>query len=82
MRITRGPMLEKFAGYFDIPIAEVVDWVNRYVNHPEDFENQHLIEKTESERVESIKAYIQMRINASSNERIRASLSAGNAVAA
>lgn len=71
MRITTGPMLVKYADYFDIPIAEVVEWVNRYVNHPEDFHNPELIEKTEAQRLESIKAYITKRIDESSNERIR-----------
>lgn len=71
MKITKGPMLEKYARYFDVPIDEVVDWVNSYVNHPGDFHNPELIEKTEAQRLESIKAYITMRIDESSNERIR-----------
>jgi len=71
MKITKGPMLEKYARYFDVPIDEVVDWVNSYVNHPGDFHNPELIEKTEAQRLESIKAYITKRIDESSNERIR-----------
>lgn len=71
MKITKGPMLEKYARYFNVPIDEVVDWVNSYVNHPGDFHNPELIEKTEAQRLESIKEYITMRIDESSNERIR-----------
>ena len=76
MKITRGPMLEKYARYFNVPIDEVVEWVNAYVNHPGDFHNPELIEKTEAERMQSIKGYITMRINDTSNERIRASIAA------
>lgn len=74
MKITKGPMLEKYARYFNVPIDEVVDWVNSYVNHPGDFHNPELIEKTEAERMQSLKGYITMRINATSNYRIRASI--------
>lgn len=74
MKITKGPMLEKYARYFNVPIDEVVDWVNSYVNHPGDFHNPELIEKTEAQRLESIKEYITMRIDESSNQRIRQSI--------
>ena len=71
MRITQGPMLERFASVFDIPVDEVVEWVSAYVNTPETFENQHLIEKTEKERFASIRKYVEMRLADTSDSRIR-----------
>ena len=71
MKITKGPMLERFAKYRDIPIDEVVAWVNSYVNEPHLFPHA---EETEQERLASIRAYIEMRLSESINERIRASI--------
>ena len=71
MNITQGPMLERFARIIDTPVSEVVEWVNQYVNHPELATNP---ESTEKERLASIKGYINRRITASSDDRIRTSL--------
>lgn len=79
MNITRGPMLETFAKLIDTEIEEVVEWVNSYVNHPELATNP---EPTEKERFESIKAYIQRRIENSSDARIRRSIEQGRRMAA
>ena len=79
MNITQGPMLERFARIIDTEIEEVVEWVNQYVNHPELATNP---EPTEKERFESIKAYIQRRIENSSNARIRRSIEQGRRMAA
>lgn len=79
MNITKGPMLEKFAKLIDTEVEEVVEWVNQYVNHPELATNP---EPTEKERFESIKAYIQRRIENSSDARIRRSIEQGRRMAA
>ena len=79
MNITRGPMLETFAKLIDTEIEEVVEWVNQYVNHPELATNP---EATEKDRFASIKAYIQRRIENSSNARIRRSIEQGRRMAA
>ncbi len=71
MKITKGPMLEEFANTFEIDIAEVLDWVNSYVNNPEMFPHA---EATERERLESIKRYITWRLENSINARIRAQI--------
>lgn len=73
MKITRGPMLEKFANAFEVEIDEVVEWVNAYVNRPEEFKHA---ETTEKERFESIKKYISWRLDNTSEARIRASIAA------
>lgn len=79
MKITKGPMLERFAQTFEIDLEEVIDWVNAYVNNPELFQNA---EKTERERLESIKKYITWRMENSINARIRASIAADKREAA
>ena len=79
MNITKGPMLENFARIIDTKPSEVVEWVNQYVNHPELATNP---EPTEKERFESIKAYIQRRIENSSNSRIRRSIEQGRRLVA
>lgn len=71
MRITQGPMLERFASVFDIPVDEVVEWVSNYVNHPEMFKRA---EATEKERFASIKRYVEWRISQSSDHRIKQSI--------
>ena len=79
MNITQGPMLERFAKIIDVKPSEVVEWVNQYVNHPELATNP---EPTEKERFESIKAYIQRRIDSSSDERIHQSIASERRLAA
>ena len=68
MRITQGPMLERFAIIFDIPVDEVVEWVSAYVNTPELFQNT---ESTEKERFASIRKYVEMRLADTADSRIR-----------
>lgn len=72
MKITGSPVLEKFSRYFDVPIDEVVEWVNIYVNRPQDMLNQEQwIEPAEEERLVSIREYVRWRVDTSINERIR-----------
>lgn len=72
MKITRGATLEKYARIYGLEIGAVVEWVNDYVNHPEKCVTPP--ENTEKERFESIKCYIQGRINESSTEKIKQSI--------
>lgn len=74
MNISRGELIERYAALFEVPINEAVHWVSSYVNRPELFENQHLIEKTEKERFASIKAYVERRIGDTADHRIRKSI--------
>lgn len=71
MNISEGPMIRKFSVMRDIPIKEVMFWVNSYVNSPELFKDA---EKTAQERAESIKRYITSRVENSLTERIKASI--------
>ena len=75
MNITQGPVIEKFSALFDIPVAEVIEWVSDYVNRPEtlffDLVDYGFIEKTEEERFRSIAAYIKSRIADSADARSR-----------
>ena len=79
MNITPGPMLKRFSKIIDVGEDEVVCHVSNYVNHPELATNP---EATEKERFESIKAYIQRRIENSSNARISRSIEQGRRLAA
>ena len=78
MNITQGPVIEKFAALFDIPVEEVIEWVDAYVNRPESefpyLVERGLVEKTEEERFRSIAAYIKARIADSADARIRESI--------
>ena len=71
MNISEGPMIRKFAVMRDIPIKDVMFWVNSYVNSPELFKDA---ENTARERAESIKRYITMRVENSLTERIKQSI--------
>ena len=78
MNITKGPVIEKFAALFDIPVEEVIEWVGGYVNSPEtefpDLVEYGLIEETEAERFKSIADYIKWRISITADARIRESI--------
>ncbi len=78
MNITKGPVIEKFAELFDIPVEEVIEWVAAYVNRPEsefpELVKTGLIEATDEERFRSIAAYIKSRIADSADARIRESI--------
>lgn len=95
MNITWGPKLEAYSRMivwvspdqtyqeaFDEYKNSILEWANSYVNHPELFEHQELIEKTSEERFKSLCKYIDWRLSQSSNERIRASVQADKQVAA
>lgn len=71
MNITKGPTLEKYATYFDIPLDEVLEWVNGYVNQPEVNCPDQPYEATEAERFTSIGGYIKRQVAGTANERIR-----------
>lgn len=71
MNITEGPMIRNFASIRDIPVKEVMIWVNSYVNHPELFDKT---EETAAERANSIKKYITFRVENSLTARIKASI--------
>ena len=78
MNITKGPVIEKFAALFDIPVEEVIEWVSAYVNRPEtefpDLVEYGLIEATEAERFQSMADYIKWRISITADARIRESI--------
>lgn len=73
MKISKGPMIEKFAAMIDESVDVVLEWVNNYVNKPGLLEIQ---EPTEKERMDSIKLYILLRIENSTENRIRQSIKA------
>jgi hypothetical protein len=72
MKISSGPMLQRYATVFGMPIEQVVEWVNGYVNTPAEYAPLVKYEPTEKERFESIKAYIQWRLDNSTDGRIKA----------
>jgi len=78
MNITQGPVIEKFAALFDIPVEEVIEWVSCYVNRPEtefpDLVEYGLIEETEADRFKSMADYIKWRISITADARIRESI--------
>lgn len=78
MNITQGPVIEKFAALFDIPIEDVIEWVSGYVNRPDtefpDLVEYGLIEETEEERFKSMADYIKWRISITADARIRESI--------
>ena len=78
MNITQGPVIEKFAALFDVPVEEVIEWVAAYVNRPEtefpDLVEYGLIEETEAERFKSMADYIKWRISITADARIRESI--------
>lgn len=78
MRVTAGATLQQFSDVFDISIDDVVEWVNGYVNHPEEQAVEQFkrgeVEPTEKERFASIASYIKSRIENTADSRIKASL--------
>lgn len=78
MNITKGPVIEKFAALFDIPVEEVVEWVSGYVNRQDtefpDLVEYGLIEETEADRFKSMADYIKWRISITADARIRESI--------
>lgn len=82
MKISLGPKLKQYAAIKGIPEEEVLEWVTAYVNTPDQFHNQELIEKTENERFKSIGGYITLEIENSTTGRIRRSIEHGRRLAA
>ena len=82
MKISLGPKLKQYASIKGIPEEEVLEWVTAYVNTPDQFHNQELIEKTENERFKSIGAYITREIENSTTGRISRSIEQGRRMAA
>ena len=78
MKVTAGATLQQFSDVFDISIDDVVEWVNGYVNHPEEQAVEQFkrgeVEPTEKERFASIASYIKSRIENTADSRIKASL--------
>lgn len=61
MNIARGQVVEAYARKYGAEVGEVLDWMNRYINQPEEFPgviDAGLMEGTEMERAESIKSYV------------------------
>ena len=77
MKISLGPKLKQYAAIKDIAEEEVLEWVTAYVNTPDQFHNQELIEKTENERFKSIGAFITREIDNSTTGRIHRSIEQG-----
>ena len=73
--------MQRYAAVFDVPVAEVFEWISGYVNHPERmFPDQFkagLIEETDTLRFKSIAGYIKRQIDGSADQRIRSELSEG-----
>lgn len=82
MKISKGPMLQRYSDVFGIPLEEVLAWVNGFVNHPEEYAPLVKYEATEKERFESMKAYIQWRLAHSTDGRIKADIQANRKEAA
>lgn len=75
MKISKGPMLEKYSRMTDVPIGEVMEWINLYVNQPELFDFQ--TEETEQERFTSIKLYVLYMLDNSTTQRIKNNVAKG-----
>jgi len=69
MNITPGPSIQRYAQLFGLDVDEVVDWVNAYVNHPDEF--HCATEPTEKERFKSISNYIKWQIDETTDAHIR-----------
>lgn len=63
-------MLQKYADMVGAEVEEVVEWVSKYVNGPWTYP----VESTEQLRLESIKAYIQGRLDSSITTGIKIDL--------
>lgn len=78
--IVSGPTISRYAELFDIPIAEVVAWMNQYITGPWPSSMVPDLEATESGREASIKAYVKREVEFADlssmgvgvNERIKA----------
>ena len=57
MKIESGPIVEKYANKFSVPVCEVLDWLHGCINEPEKTPGMEC-EATERERALSIRAYM------------------------
>ena len=74
MKITKGPLLQKYGDCFGVPVDEVIEWVSGYVNGPWPESLIPQLEPTEQERLTHIKAYIASEVKNSVTGRIKADL--------
>ena len=63
--------MQKFGDCFGVDHKEVLEWVTIYVHGPWPESLKNHLEKTPAERFESIKQYINFRINNSLTEKIK-----------
>jgi len=71
IKIKKGPMIEKYANIYGCEIDDVLEWMNDYINHPENYREP---ETTEQARLESVKGYVQAMIKCSTYGRIKQAL--------
>ncbi len=65
IKISAGPMVQRYAELFDVPVGEVVAWMSSYINEPANWQKLQelgLYEATEAERAESIKTYVKDQV--------------------
>ena len=68
-------LIKKYSDIYGIPFKEVQEWVNNIANKtnlPESI--LEWIEPTKEERINSIKSYIQSRVDESITERVKGSI--------
>jgi|GEM_PF-5394882 len=61
MKITQGPVTERYAAIFGLEISEVLAWIDGYINKPEghqSLQSAGLYEPTEKDRAVSIMGYV------------------------
>lgn len=71
MKIKPGPTINRYADMVGASSDEVIDWISGYVNGPWLPETEKWIEKTEQERLNSIREYIELRLENSVAARIK-----------
>ena len=58
-----GPVVERYATAFNVPPQEVVEWMNAYITGPWPSALEPHLERTESEREASVKAYVKREVD-------------------
>lgn len=72
MKVTRGPLIDRYADTFGLQVGDVLAWVAGYINYPETFPAlAAVIEPSEPERATSIRAYMQSEVESSVSGRIK-----------
>lgn len=64
-------LMEQYADTFGIELSEVSQWVNSYASGDVPDSVREWMEPTKSDRIESIKAYIQREVDDSLTSRIK-----------